>query len=253
MSWLGKSKNTVTVEFIVNGTSNPFAISEVPIEQLPDTFELETNLEIGQQQWSVTQAVPNKKEEFTKTGKLKVFLNKVQTIDPKELLFSLPTINDSIFEIETTTSGSLFSIHEDDWRQMEFISKKYDLEVAQEMKSVVEIYEQHKIGIGFDQVHIRKIIEQPLHDEKINFEVFIQNFNVIKKYDGFGIGNNKAKDSFAFQIEEGTILYGQAPNSGGISFLCVAANENSKQSIEEIAEKYNLIFVDWCRAEIINN
>jgi hypothetical protein len=36
MSWFRKSKNTVTVEFIENGTENPFAISEVPIEQLPD-------------------------------------------------------------------------------------------------------------------------------------------------------------------------------------------------------------------------
>lgn len=251
MSWFRKSKNTVTVEFIENGTSNPFAVSEVPIEHLPDTFELETNLEIGQQQWSVAQAIPNKKEEFVKTGKLKVFLNRVQTIDPKEILFSLPTINDSIFETEVTKGENLFSIHEDDWRQMEFISKKYNSEINMEANAIVEIYENHKVGIGFDKVHIRQFIEQPLYDENINLESFIQNFNVIKKYDGFGIENNKATNSFAFRIIEDVIFYGQTDNNSQIIYLCVKGNENLEQTVENILTKYDIVFVDWCRVKII--
>jgi hypothetical protein len=252
MSWFRKSKKTVSVEFIENGTNNPFAVSEVPIEQLPDTFELETNLEIGQQLWSVAQAIPNKKEEFSGTGKLKVFLNKIETIDPKELLFSLPTINDSLFETEPATSENLFSVREDDWRQMEFISKKYESEIAKEIKSVVEIYENHKVGIGFDEVHIRKLIEQPLYDENINISVFVQDFILVKKYDGFGVEKHQAKHSFAFQIAEEVIFYGQANNDGRIIFLCCEGNKNLEQTVEKIIKKYDVVFVDWCGAKVIS-
>lgn len=250
MSWFKKSKNTVTVEFIENGTTTPFAVSEVPIEQLPDTFELETDLEMKDQHWRVIQATPQNKEEFSKTEKLRIILDKVQMIDPQELLFSLPTINDEISETENVSTENLFTIHEDDWRQWEFISKKYILELKQELEAVIEIYENHKVGIGFDKVHIRELIKQPLIDKSIKIEEFGQTLNITKKSDGFGFaGSGKVKDSFAFQIAEGMTFYGQT-NNDLITVLCVQNNNNSIQIIEQIARKYEIVFVDWCKAEV---
>lgn len=239
------------VEFIENGTEKPFAVSDVPLEQLPDTFELETDFEIEQQHWKVVQANPQNKEEFSKTGKLRIVLDKIQMIDPRELLFSLPTINDEIPATENVSIDNLFTIHEDDWRQSEFISKKYNSEIKQELSAIVEIYEKHRAGIGFDKIHIRKSIISPLIDKNIKIDEFNRKLNITKRSDGVGLrGGGKVKNSFAFQIAEGTTFYGQTEN-GLITVLCVRSDENSVQLIKQIAEHYEIVFVDWCRAEAI--
>lgn len=251
MSWFRKQKNTVTVEFIENGTENPFARSEVPIEQLPDTFELETDFEIREEQWKVVRAIPQNKEDFSKTGKLRIIVDKIQMIDPRELLFSLPTINDEVSETENVSIDNLFVIHEDDWRQWEFISKKHNLEIRQELAAIVEIYEKHRVGMGFDKIHIRRSLLNPLIDKNIRIEEFNQKLNITKESDGFGLaGKGKVKNSFAFQIAEGPIFYGQTEN-GLITVLCVQSDENSIQLIKQIAERYGIVFVDWCKAEVI--
>jgi hypothetical protein len=251
MSWFRKSKNTVTVEFIANGTEIPFAISEVPIEQLPDTFELETDLEIEEQHWKVIQAAPQNKEEFSKTGKLRIILDKIQMMDPREILFSLPTINDEIAETENDSIDNLFVIHEDDWRQQEFVSPKYNAEIRQELSAIAEIYEKHRIGIGFDKIHIRSSIASPLIDKNISIEEFNQRLNITERFDGCGLaGGGKVKNSFAFQIADGTAFYGQTEN-GLITVLCAQLDENFIQSIKNVAEHYKIVFVDWCRAEVI--
>lgn len=251
MSWFRKPKNTVTVEFIENGAKNPFSISEIPIEQLPDTLELETDPEIQEQHWRVVQAIPQDKKEFIKTGKLRIILDKIQMVDPRELLFSLPTINDEICETENVPINNLFVIHEDDWRQREFISKKYDLEIKQELNAIVEIYEKHRVGVGFDKVHLRGSIANPLTDKNIRFEEFNQGLNITKISDGFGLaGGGKVKNSFAFQIAPETTFYGQTEN-GSITVMCVQGDENSIQSIRKITEQYSIVFVDWCKAELI--
>jgi hypothetical protein len=223
----------------------------VPIQQLPDTFEIETELDIRDQKWTVIQAVPSKKEDFGKTGKLRLILSKVQMVDLKNILFSLPTINDGIFDLETTLSGNPFLFHEDDWRQIEFVSKKYESKIAEEIRLIVEIYENHKEGIGFNKIHIRKLIEKPLIGENLNLPALRGKFNILKEYDGFGVGNGtrKAKNSFAFQLDNDIVLYGQINENDDIVFLCVEGSEKSSESVRKIVEDYNIIYVDWCRAE----
>lgn len=251
MSWFKKTKNIVTVEFIENGSENPFAISEVPIDQLPDTFELETDLEIRGEHWKVVQAFPQNKEDFGKTGKLRIILDRIQMIDPRELLFSLPTVNAEMPETENVSIGNLFVIHEDDWRQDEFVSKKYNLEIKQELKAIIEIYEKHKVGVGFKEIHIRKLINQPLVDKNIEIKEFSQLLNITRRSNGFGLaGGGKVINGFAFQTASGTTFYGQT-NNELITVLCVQSNENSIREIEQIAQKYELVFINWCNAEVI--
>lgn len=250
MSWFSrKPKNTITVEFIENGAAKPFAVSDMSLDQLPDSFESETTFEIKDEQWIVVQAAPNNKEEFSKTGKLNIVLDKIEMVDPRELLFSLPTINDQIAETEQVSIDNLFTIHEDDWRQAEFISKKYHSEIKKELESVIEINEKHRVGNGFDKIHIRQLITQPLDDKNINLEELKGLLNIARNSNGFGLAKiGKVKNSFAFQSSDGATFYGQTKN-GLISVLCVHNGEDSVQTIKHIAEKYDIVFVDWCKAE----
>lgn len=142
----GKKHNTIDVTFIESASQEAFAKSKIPVEQLPDSFEIDTTLDIGDQKWSVDKTEPLTKEEFVKTGTLKVYLTKIQTIDPNELLYSLPTINNGIAQVSklTKADNNLFIVHEDDWRQIEFVSIRYDAEIANELKAIYEIHKNHR-------------------------------------------------------------------------------------------------------------
>lgn len=75
----------------------------MPIDQLPKTFEIHTTLDLGEEKWSVV-------------SKQMVILAKTQLIDPKDVLFSLPTISNDIGElIDTDTLENVLILHEDDW------------------------------------------------------------------------------------------------------------------------------------------
>ena len=252
MSWFTKTKDTVTVEFFENGQTVPFAVSEVPPQQLPDTFEINTELNLKQQDWCVVQALPALKKDFIKTGNLKVVLSKILTIAPKELLFSLPTLNNSLFELEGWSGKNLLFIHEDDWRQNEFVSKKEELNITQERKAIAAIYNNHQVGIGFTKVHLRELIELPLIDSAIHLNELSQFIDVSKKYDGFGVANTegRAKDSFAFTTIEGAEFYGQTDITGKVIYLCVTDSQISSKSISEIENKYNVALINWCKLNL---
>jgi hypothetical protein len=51
----------------------------------------------------------------------------VQTINPNELLMTIPTIENTFPDFENKTDTNNLKILEDDWRQIEFISKLRNL------------------------------------------------------------------------------------------------------------------------------
>lgn len=69
MFGFGKKHTTIRVEFVKQGESAPFMRSDVPIDSLPDTFEIDTTLHIKEEEWQVVSALPPQKSEFRKTGK----------------------------------------------------------------------------------------------------------------------------------------------------------------------------------------
>lgn len=52
MLWFGKKHDKISVEFVESGKDKPFAVSMVPIGQLPETFEVATTLDIADKKWS---------------------------------------------------------------------------------------------------------------------------------------------------------------------------------------------------------
>src|SRR4030095_9803065 len=89
----GLFKKTVSVTFVDDATGSPFAQSEMPLDQLPDTFEgHHTDLEIKGRKYFVLGAEPESKGEFAKSRQLTVRLRAVEAIDLDKILFSLPPI-----------------------------------------------------------------------------------------------------------------------------------------------------------------
>lgn len=68
MAWLSRK---VAVSFVDEATGAVFAQSSMPVGDLPDSFQIDTTLHLGETDWSVFRAEPSLKTEFSKTGKLR--------------------------------------------------------------------------------------------------------------------------------------------------------------------------------------
>src|SRR5688572_27597383 len=121
------SMPTIAVRFIEEGASAPFVQSNVPVEHLPETFALNTDVQIGGAAYVVVRAEPQTKAEFSRSKRLDVTVRKVQTVQPSDLLFSLPTLCGAALPelLPVAPAGEIVALHEDDWRQCELVSVQH--------------------------------------------------------------------------------------------------------------------------------
>src|SRR5215510_6309182 len=110
------SSKEIHVFFVDADTGRTFADAMLPPENLPKTFELETTMHLSDVPWKVVKADPVKAEDFIRTGKLTLTLRKVQTMPVKDILMTLPTI-ENVFPALSGQSAlndpAIFRMHED--------------------------------------------------------------------------------------------------------------------------------------------
>lgn len=160
MFW-NRKRSTVHVEFVDANTGTGFAQTDISPEQLPASFEAETTMHLGDQDWLVVSATPMTSLEFRASGRLRLVLTRVErtTIDTRELVYSLPTIADGIPAPAAAGSTKLgkriLELHEDDWRQIEVYATANDERVDLHLAAVRAIHESSRSGSGFTRVHVR--------------------------------------------------------------------------------------------------
>src|SRR6185437_4474023 len=166
------NEQQIQVLFIYASTGKPFAQTLLPAEQLPATFELSTTLTIAGQDWSVINAEPPGAEDFRQTGRLVLTLAKISQMNPKDILYTLPTICNAIPAIATGTTRHdkhVFEIHEDDWQQTEFVSRLHREAVDAQLAEIRRIYDEASIDNGdflaFKRLALRTHITDPISSE----------------------------------------------------------------------------------------
>lgn len=248
--------NKIKVHFIDNFNGQTIGTVEMEADKLPETFEIATRMHIKDSEWTVEEAIPSKSIDFIKTKQLTLKLRKVEYINPKDVLFTLPTISN---ELPSITNNPLFndfelSIPEDDWRQDEFLNKSSFPLIEIEVKNIKNIWEKNKKEVdapfnAFDKCHVRATIGEP--NLNINFDKLKRLLNVDKvgslklnKNDGF------VKNSFVLKTET-TTYYGILENQMVTSFCISNFSGETITEIDEILKKFNLIFLNWYNADII--
>lgn len=259
MRFFGKKK-TVHVEFLDHETGQLIGQSDVPPENLPETFELNTTMHLEDTDWSVISAEPMNASEFLKTRKLRLVLQKVRMIDPKEILYTLPTICNFLGEVnkEIEITGRELTIHEDNWRNVELVSLKFVEEISDNLKEISRIHEAERVRQGFRKLHLRKDIEQPFESVRFPFAE-LEKFEKSRIYAGLGyLKNGLVVDGFAFSTVGGLTWYGRQTGNF-IQELCLASclsNDQTEQEVEILAKmmgQYHLGFVDWSRVFFVNS
>ncbi len=244
----------IKVQFIDNFTGQTIGVSEMKAEQLPETFSVATTMHIKENDWTVEEAIPENSFEFIKTKSLVLKMRKVEYMNPKDILFTLPTISN---ELPETTGSALFSdfeisIIEDDWRQNEFLNRSsfplVDIEISKIKYILANNSKEVEINFhAFDKCHVRDTIGEPK---------LILDFNKlmeILKTDKIGcvkINNQYVKNGFSLKTGF-TTYYGTVENNKVTQFCILNFTDTTIEEINKIIKPFDLIFINWYHCDII--
>jgi len=256
-------RKTINVRFFKTGETQPFAQSKVPIDQLPDTFAIDTTLTLQEEQWRVSHAEPLSKSEFRKTGRLSVYLSKdkVVKLDTNDIRFSVPSINNDLAGL--VPAGSLedvFVVHEDDWRQTELVSSRFRHDIDDEMKAIGAIIQSADGQIGYENVHVRSRIPSPFADVNVPHIELERQFGLKKRYAGVAFHSVAAvvEHGYAQTTDSDAVFWGQLSDTGNIAVLCVhfpregQVNNEWVSQMDHFLQVNKLLFVDWNRMALLD-
>jgi hypothetical protein len=257
------SEQSIRVEFINAADNSVIGTSEMLPAQLPDTFAINTNLDIKDQKWSVQSAEPAEKAQFLKTGKLRLVLSRVTLVNPADILFSLPTISNDIgnSQGDTLPNDAIFAIHEDDWRQVEFVSTQFNSGIDQEFADIQRIWTSERSGPAFKKLHIRKRIPEPLADSSLHLDDLREIIPPGKQFDAVGFLRTRGTipQSFAWSVCDNFVAWGIVGPDGRILRFCLSGMPDPDEisaisaSLAKLTEHHRLHFVDWCRTTKIHS
>lgn len=192
---------------------------------------------------------------FGRSKKTEQETEKVVTMNPNDIWFTTPTISNEYPQTipkSTETEFDIF-IHEDDYRQNEFLNASSLPQIQEECNGIKEIWTNHSKKSGeytlFKTCHVRKTIGSP------NLAI---NFNELKaplKCNSVGqviINGDILANGFAIKTDNTT--YFGTLNDDTVIELCIAQwNDNTTNEILEINKAFNLLFVNWYHCDIIKH
>lgn len=256
---------TVDTLFIDASTGKAIGQADMPVEQLPQSFANETTFHIGDEEWSVLTAEPLTAEEFIQTGKLVLTLQKVVKVPAGHILFTLPTLCNEIPPIvagSTKQGKNIFELHEDDWRQIGFVSHTYRHAIDSELAHIMRIYREASVNdghaLGFKSLHVRQQINVPFQEKIPLNQLDLFFTSVPYRYEGVSYQQAEGliEGGFAFRVAP-VLFYGQHVE-GMVKSLSIkvvgkapGANTEIVHSLQELMKIYHLDLVDWCKPQLI--
>lgn len=247
----------IKVTFLDITSGITLGIYEVPLDQLPQSFEVATTLQMGGSDWSIEDAEPKTSEEFIASGELTLKMRQLKKVKTDDILFSLPTISGSIptdVSRAAQFNDFVFTMHEDNWRQYEFLNKSSFPLIDLEFDKIKEIKTSHTKAVddsltAFTKCHLRTTISNP--DLSIDFEQLKEVLKTnelgsfaLKGYDGF------VPASFALKTAE-TTYYGRLAGDKVTELAIAGFSESTINEIKAVAQAFDIIFIDWCNCEVI--
>lgn len=249
------TSDKIKVHFIDNSNGQTIGASEMNADQLPETFSVPTTMHIQDADWNIDEAIPENAVDFIKSKSLVLKMSKVEKMNPNDIWYTTPTISNEFPQTKTKTKESELdiNIHEDDYRQKEFLNSNAQAIIKEEFIGIKNIRENHSKKSEeytlFKKCHVRTIIGTPN---------LIINFNELKgllKSDFVGqviISDEILKNGFALKTNNAT-YFGTLDNET-VTELCIAQwNENTISDIIRICKAFNLVFVNWNNCEIVKN
>lgn len=185
----------------------------------------------------------------------------IQTINTNDILFTTPTLENALPDFEDKIDTSNLQFHEDDWRQIEFISKDQKNFIDQEIAKIKDIYDNfsHKGDTywGFKKVAVRNLIKKPLTINFQKLKSYLSDNNL--KIKGVSLYNNpgQVRNGFSYTAN-GIDYYGLFDDNKNVKTFCIDALDNQeslKSSIEKLSKLLateKLYLIDWRQMKVFD-
>jgi hypothetical protein len=256
--------STIRVRFIDAADETVLDDVDVPVERLPDSFEHEPTMHVRDDDWIVASADPPTAAAYRKSRKLTLRLRRarLQMLDPSEVLFSLPTIHQDMPRLISAPADSqLLRLHEDDWRQLEWVSARELRDIEAELLDIRAIYEIDQVGVGFRRTHERGRVPRPLRAASIEFRTLQMTLGPKARWcDGVALHRypGMVENSFAARTPGGIELYGTTTDDNFLDCLAFspeispdAVTGSDVQTLLSFATLHDLLLVDWVRGRLL--
>lgn len=251
MAWFSRK---IAVTFIDDATGAAFGNTELPPTDLPESFEIETTLHLGDVDWSVVHAEPRTRQEYTKSGSLTLRLRRVEKIDINKILFSLPSICDRLAEVgQDALVGDECVLAEDDWRQLELVSRQFAAESDAEIEAIRRIHEHENAGVGWREVHVRRRPDPPIAAPLTRKDIDrVFGGRVLFRGVSYRDASSPIVSGYSFRAADGLQCYG-IEEGGRVTVLGIVQDAStspparSAEALAQIAREFDLDLVHWCR------
>jgi hypothetical protein len=244
----------IEVTFIDDLTGESLGLTHIPARDLPDSFERDTTIDLSGADWQVLNARPKTRAQYTKSKKLLLWIRRIESIDPNDILYSLPSIANVIPEVDNRPlSGHELTFAEDDWRQFELISHQLADKVDKEIAKIRLIHETATVGAGWSAIHLRSKPEIPIASN-ISLTHLASTLKITTKSAGITYDGSQSPitDGYSFALNDDFCIYGIAPNTK-VQVIAIGQDanisptEDSIDKLQQLARKFNLDLVHWCR------
>ena len=177
---------------------------------------------------------------------------KVQTINPNDILFTTPTLNNALPSFKEKTDTCAF-FHEDEWRQVEFVSKNKKASIDKEILKIKDICDNqsHKgdVYVGYKNVAVRDLITDPLSVDFSKLKSYLTDKPI--KIQGLGLDNNpgQVEGGFFFNIN-GVNYYGVVDNNI-VKTFCIYSSHSEQDlksataNLAKLLATEKLYLIDW--------
>lgn len=189
----------------------------------------------------------------------------VTMANPNDILFSLPTINDSL---PTVVQGGdvgahPLSMHEDDWRQFELISQSLRPQIEAEIADIQRIHTEHAVALKGDltayrKCHLRKRITSPIAAD-IQLADLLAPIAGAKSFTSITLGQDPSPVVSGYAVQASNLLvYGQQKD-GQVHSIALglagqpALSPEAAAALARFAVKNHLILVHWPSARFTDS
>lgn len=260
------SNNRVRVVFCDADTGNQIGRSELPLRQLPETFQAETKLELAGAMWSVERAEPPTAAEYGLTRTLALTVRRIESIPAGDILYPLPTLCATVPPVAGAPADvDRFELCEDDWRQVELVSADLADDVQTELRAVRRSYEQHARRddagrvYGFCGVHVRDQPIRPLSEVVSRRRLLGLLSSNVDNPGGVGFRGQRGVVPSSFAVAVGRVLVYGLADGDSLAVLALHAGPSPRSApqpglvvgLERAMRVANLLLVDWCRAVLV--
>ena len=258
-------QSDIRLTVINDSTHEVLTVSQVAPLALPDSFRAETTLNISDENWWVVEAEPTTRQEVIESGALELRLRRIESVASQGVRFSLPTICDALPPTEgPLLEGTELLLHEDDWRQVEWIAAVLEPEVQGELDAIRPLLaggghdDGSESGRGFPDLYPRRGLRQPLAGSQLRLEDLGSAFPSARRSRvAFDTSSQTIEGSFALFLSSSRVLYGLVGSADRVEVLALAvppwaSQEELPHSISEtlrhLTAAQDLLLVDWCGA-----